>query len=144
MLRTISICAYIAMGLSLVALVPLHALFSANPVVIGFQVAALQLLLWARFTFGWRSYHVAATPTEGGLVMSGPYRYIRHPIYASMCVLGWAGILAHLSWSAGICGGALVLTGLVRIFCEEKLVSRRYPEYAEYATRTWRLVPYVF
>jgi protein-S-isoprenylcysteine O-methyltransferase Ste14 len=102
------------------------------------------LLLWSRFTFGRRSYHVAATPTEGGLVMSGPYRYIRHPIYASMWLLGSACILSHLTLWTAISGAVLVSTGLVRIFCEEKLVAQRYPEYTDYARHTWRMVPYVF
>ena len=30
------------------------------------------------------------------------------------------------------------------LFCEEALVSAQYPEYQEYAARTWRMVPYVF
>ena len=143
-LRNISLIAYALMALSLVALVPLHALFSTNPLVIGCQVLAVALLLWARITVGWRSFRVAATPSGGGLVMTGPYRYIRHPIYASIWLLGWAGILAHWSFRPVLCGTGLVCAGLVRMFCEEKLVSERYPEYAEYARRTWRMVPYVF
>ncbi len=143
-LRNASIVAYGLMVVSLIALLPLHALFSRNPLVIGCQTLAVALLLWARFAFGWRSFHVAATPTEGGLVMTGPYRYIRHPIYASIWLFGWSGILAHWSLWPVICGAGLVCTGLVPIVCEEKLVSERYPEYAEYARRTWRMVPYVF
>jgi protein-S-isoprenylcysteine O-methyltransferase Ste14 len=41
------------------------------------QVLALLLFLWARITFGRRSYHVVADPTAGGLVTDGPYRFIR-------------------------------------------------------------------
>ena len=144
MLRNISVVAYVLMALSVIALIPLHAVFSTNPLVIGCQILAVALLVWARFTFGRRSFHVAATPTEGGLVMTGPYRYIRHPIYASIWLLGWACILAHWSWQTALSGVVLVGSGLVRILCEEKLVSERYPGYSEYARRTWRIVPYIF
>ena len=144
MLRNISLVAYVLMALSLIVLVPLHALFSANPLVIGCQVLAVALLLWARLTFGRRSFRVVATPTEGGLVTSGPYRYIRHPIYASMWFLGGACILSHLTLWTAMSGAALVTTGVVRIYCEEKLVAQKYPEYTDYASRTWRMVPYVF
>jgi protein-S-isoprenylcysteine O-methyltransferase Ste14 len=143
-LRNISLLAYVLMVLSLIALVPQHALFSTNPLVIGSQVLAAAVLLWARFSFGLRSFHVAATPTKGGLVMTGPYRYIRHPIYTSMCVLGWAGILSHWSLWPAACGAVLVGAGLVRMLCEERLLAEQYPEYTEYAKRTWRMVPYVF
>jgi protein-S-isoprenylcysteine O-methyltransferase Ste14 len=143
-LRTASIIAYIFMVGAIVALLVMKLLFSTSPFVIGLQVGAIVLLVWARLAFGWRSFHVAATPTQGGLVTVGPYRYVRHPIYTAMCLFGWAGIIAHWSWRAGICGCILLLGGLVRMFCEERLVSARYPEYANYASRTWRMIPYVF
>jgi len=108
------------------------------------QVAALLLLLWARITFGRRSFHVAANPTAGGLVMTGPYRYIRHPIYTALCCFTGVAVAAHLSWKTGLCFAAMLGFALLRIFCEEKLVSFRYPEYRNYAARTWRMVPYVF
>jgi protein-S-isoprenylcysteine O-methyltransferase Ste14 len=98
LLKTASIFAYIGMVGALVALLTMKLLFAVNPVVIGFQVAAVVLLVWARATFGWRSFHAAANPTRGGLVTNGPYRYIRHPIYTAVCLFGWAGIAAHWSW----------------------------------------------
>ena len=52
-----------------------HALFADHPVGIAVQVAAVLLMLWARVTFGLRSFHAAANPTEGGIVTSGPYRW---------------------------------------------------------------------
>jgi protein-S-isoprenylcysteine O-methyltransferase Ste14 len=144
MLRTVSILAYIGMAAALIALLALKSLFSSNPLVIGLQIAAVLLMVWARITFGWRSFHAAATPTRGGLVTTGPYRYIRHPIYTAVCVFGCVGAAAHWSWKADLCGAFLLLTGLVRIFCEEKLVTARYPQYAGYAAKTWRMIPYVF
>ena len=60
-----------------------HALFANRPATIAAQVVAGSLLLWARLTFGIRSFHGGANPTEGGLVTTGPYRWLRHPIYAS-------------------------------------------------------------
>jgi len=48
------------------------------------QVCAFALMVWARKTFGNRSFHASADPTEGGLVTTGPCRYFRHPIYAAV------------------------------------------------------------
>ena len=143
-LKAISTIGYLGMAGALIALLVIRALFSVSPFVIALQVAALLLLLWARFTFGWRSLHVIANPTEGGLVTSGPYRYIRHPIYTAMCLFGWSGIATHWSWGAIVWGVVLVANGLLRIWAEETLVTQRYPEYAQYAARTWRMIPYVF
>jgi protein-S-isoprenylcysteine O-methyltransferase Ste14 len=120
-----------------------RAILGNGPVTIGIQVAAAALMVWARVTFGRRSFHAVANPTEGGLVTNGPYRYIRHPIYAAVLYFLWAGVAAHLSVANAIV--ALVATaGLaVRMLAEEILIVAKYPEYAGYASRTRRVVPFV-
>jgi protein-S-isoprenylcysteine O-methyltransferase Ste14 len=144
MLKLFSIIGYIGMVGGLLGLLAMRKLFSASPFVCSFQVAALLLFLWARVTFGRRSYHVVADPTEGGLVTDGPYRYIRHPIYTAMCVFSLAGLAGHWTWNAAVFGGLVLASAVIRIFCEEALVTARYPEYAQYAARTWRMIPYVY
>jgi protein-S-isoprenylcysteine O-methyltransferase Ste14 len=121
-----------------------RAVFGNGPVTIAIQVAAAAVMVWARVTFGRRSFHAVANPTEGGLVTNGPYRYLRHPIYAAVLYFLWAGIAAHLSLANVIV--ALVATaGLaVRMLAEETLIVGQYPEYAGYAARTRRVVPFVF
>src|SRR5204862_7429710 len=105
MLEALSISGYIAMIGGVFGLLATRTLVSSSPLVISLQALALLLFLWARITFGRRSYHVVADPTEGGLVTRGPYRYIRHPIYAAIWLFTSAGASAHWSWSAGLCGG---------------------------------------
>jgi protein-S-isoprenylcysteine O-methyltransferase Ste14 len=144
MLKALSIVGYLGMAGGIIAQFATGNLFSSSPVVIGVQVGVALLFLWARLTFGWRSYHVAANPTAGGLVTSGPYRYIRHPIYTAACVFSLAGAVAHWSWASGLLGGWVVGCALLRIFCEEVLVTARYPEYRQYAATTWRMIPYVY
>jgi protein-S-isoprenylcysteine O-methyltransferase Ste14 len=101
-------------------------------------------MVWARLTFGQRSFQAAATPSAGGLVTTGPYRFIRHPIYTAACLFGWSGILAH--WSAvNVMLGMLLFAGAVgRMLCEERMVTEIYPEYRDYAQSTKRMVPYIF
>ena len=143
-MKVMSLAGYLGMMGALVGLLYLRSLFSPSWIVIAAQIAALLLFIWARITFGRRSFHVAANPTAGGLVMTGPYRYIRHPIYAALCWFTGAAVAAHLSWKTGLCFAVMLGCALLRIFCEERLVSVRYPEYRDYADRTWRMVPYVY
>ena len=144
MLRFLSVVGYLGMLAGLSGLIWLHSLLSRSIFVIAIQSFALVLFLWARITFGRRSYHVGANPTEGGLVETGPYRYIRHPIYTALCLFTGAGAAAHLSWKTGLAFGVILLFSLIRIFCEESLVSERYPEYTEYSRRTSRMLPGIF
>jgi len=115
-----------------------------GPVTTVVQAVAILLMIWARITFGLRSFHAAANPTEGGLVTTGPYHYVRHPIYAAILLFFGAAIAAHPSWiNAGL---FLIMFAalLTRMLSEERLVVERYPEYAEYARHTKRVLPGVF
>jgi protein-S-isoprenylcysteine O-methyltransferase Ste14 len=144
MLKLPSILSYLVMVGGLFGLAITRSLFSASPLVIAVQAAAAGLMIWARVTFGRRSFHLAANPTEGGLVTTGPYRLIRHPIYTAVCLFVLAGVLSHWSWSAASLGGLIMGGSLVRLFNEEALMVKRYPEYRQYAANTWRMVPFLF
>lgn len=121
-----------------------EAVFSNSPVVIGLQTAAAALMVWARITFGRRSFHATADPTKGGLVTNGPYGYIRHPIYTAVCLFVIAGVAVHPS-PASLGLAALVVIGAIgRILAEETLLRERYPAYTEYSSRTARMIPFVF
>ncbi len=144
MLDTVSKAGFLMMVAGIVGLAMTHELFSPNPLFVGAQVAAAVLMVWARIAFGRRSFHANATPTAGGLVTSGPYRFIRHPIYTAVCLFTLAGALAHASWQAALFIAFVFGGALARMLAEERLVVIEYPEYDEYARRTHRMIPFVF
>src|SRR5262245_36921659 len=136
-----SIVGFAAAVLSLAALLVRGELFARQPVLIVVQALAFALMVWARVTFGRRSFHLAANPTAGDLVTWGPYRYWRHPIYAAIIFFVWAGVARHFSLRALLLA-AVATDGLVtRMMAEERLLKARYPEYRDYASRTSRLIP---
>jgi protein-S-isoprenylcysteine O-methyltransferase Ste14 len=140
----LSVGGYAMMAGGMAGLVLASAVVSANPVVLALQMAAVGLMIWARIIFGRRSFHATAQPTSGGLVTRGPYRFVRHPIYASVCLFAWACVLGHLSVIALGMAAVVTVGAAVRIVLEERLLRQQYPEYVEYARRTKRIVPYVF
>jgi len=143
MKSTVSLLAFLIMVVGMVGLVTTRSLVSWSPVAIAAQVAAVLLMAWARATFGARSFHAAATPTAGGIVTSGPYRYIRHPIYTAVCLFAWTGALANAS-PTSIAFAVLVTAGaFARMVLEEQLLLLRYPDYAAYARRTARMIPFL-
>ncbi len=120
-----------------------HSLLADHPAGMALQAVAVLLMAWARVTFGARSFHAGANPTEGGLVTNGPYRYIRHPIYASILGFLWAGVASHATVSSLLLAALATAAVGVRILAEERLITAEYPEYAQYVARTKRLIPRV-
>lgn len=144
MLKNLSFAGLLLMAVALLGLLAMKSLLATSPVAIAVQVAAVCLMVWARATFGRRSFHAGADPTPGGLVTTGPYRFIRHPIYTAGCLFGWAGVLSNWSLPAASLGIVLLVGALFRMLCEERMVVQVYPEYRRYARTTKRMVPHVF
>lgn len=80
-------------------------------------------------------------PEARGLVIRGPYRLVRHPLY-----LGEIGACAGLAlaapslWNLGVTL-VFVAAQAVRMRLEEQALTEEFPEYGEYSARTPRLLP---
>jgi len=138
-----SVAATVVLIAAILGLAATDGLFARRPAALVLQGAAVLLMLWARVTFGMRSFHAAANPTSGGLVTTGPYRYVRHPIYAAVLLFVWAGVATHATLLAVTLGLLATAATAVRMWAEERLVTARYPEYRAYAARTKRVIPFV-
>lgn len=85
---------------------------------------------------------VSPVPNESvGLVESGLYQYVRHPIYSGvlLAALGAAIINGHLAMFVLF----VLLYGwlTMKSMFEEHLLSQTYPTYPDYMTRTGRFIP---
>ena len=114
------------------------------PVVL---LAPVIIFLWALASFQRQSRampNVTPTPNQQtGLVQSGIYKWIRHPIYTAV-ITGALG--------ASLLNGHPVVYVLVVVFAifftfkssyEETLLSSVFPEYASYRTRTGLFLPFL-
>ncbi len=112
--------------------------------VIGTALAAAGagVAVWASVLLG-RGFTPYPRPAPvSQLVVTGPYRVVRHPVYAG-------GLLFFAGYSAST--GPLALAGTVALGVvwalksrvEERYLRERYPEYDAYTDRVpFRLVPY--
>jgi protein-S-isoprenylcysteine O-methyltransferase Ste14 len=111
---------------------------------LGVFLLFLALRLWAVLTLGASfSYDVKRPPA---LVVKGPYRWIRHPSYLAICVLGsLPGLML------GSVAGLVVMTlttvpqTVLRTALEDRMLEREMgEEFRRHARISWRLVPYVY
>ena len=94
-----------------------------------------------------RSKALTAVPRprdEGSLVVSGPYRFIRHPVYAGLILACLGVAFTRLSWiDLGLPTALFVVLDLKRRR-EEAWLGQRYPDYDAYRGRTKGLVPFLY
>lgn len=79
------------------------------------------------------------------VITTGPYRYIRHPMYAA--VIPWIlGIpLALGSFYALLPGAAVALIIVLRTHLEDKMLHHELKGYPEYARKVkYRLIPFIW
>lgn len=111
-------------------------LFASSGSLLALAGAALVLRSRAELGPAWSFVPMADQGT--GLVTTGPYRLVRHPIYLGLAGLAMGEALAFSSWPAFV----IVLCGIVPTFAwraraEEALLSRTFGEsYARYRRQT--------
>ncbi len=117
------------------------ALFGLEPLYIALQFTGA-LMASASLGFLGRSFGIV--PANRGVQDGGPYRIVRHPVYASYLVTQIAYLLENPTfWNLGVVAVATAFQ-LVRIAKEEEFLSSD-PQYTAYMRRVrWRLVPLVY
>jgi protein-S-isoprenylcysteine O-methyltransferase Ste14 len=124
----------------LVVPVPGHALVSVQ-LAGGVLLAGIFVQVLAKIALG-RS--IGCVPAHRGLKVSGPYRFIRHPMYAGYLLsdLAFLAVNANL-WNAGIYAIGIGLQ-LYRLRAEERMLTLD-PKYVDYRRQVrYRLVPGLF
>ena len=113
---------------------------------VGLMVGGLGLRVWAIRVLGSFYTRTLQTAPEQQLVAEGPYRFVRHPGYLGDWLLWLGAGLATANWVvAGIIALPMAGVYLYRIAVEEAMLASAFPEaHAEYARRTWRLIPFVY
>jgi len=79
------------------------------------------------------------------LVVVGAYRYIRHPMYSSLLLLGMGAFLKDPTLLAGILLMVLILALIVTARVEESENTHHFGvAYKQYIQRTKMFIPYIF
>ncbi|MDP2659497.1 MAG: isoprenylcysteine carboxylmethyltransferase family protein [Dehalococcoidia bacterium] len=115
--------------------------YGAETLAVASSIVGLALSFWAVWHLG-PAFSIA--PEVRRLVRSGPYRWIRHPLYLAGFLIGLGLLASRLSPAAiGLFLGFAGCQAL-RMGYEEEILAGKLPEYREYRRRTWALLPYLF
>ncbi len=108
-------------------------------------VAGVAVAVWARLALGSNWSPVPSIKHGHELATAGPYRLVRHPIYAGM-LFGLIGSAladrAAVVWPTVLVAIAIVIAYRIRI--EERLMRQQFPnEYPDYEKRTRAIIPFI-
>jgi len=100
--------------------------------------------LWAIYAMGRGNIHIRPTLMDGArLKRNGPYKYIRHPMYASVLLVAVSLAISPPNIENLMLLVGLLLTLYLKLSVEEKLLLARFPEYADYKNQTRYFIPFV-
>jgi protein-S-isoprenylcysteine O-methyltransferase Ste14 len=78
------------------------------------------------------------------LVVRGAYKFIRHPLYASIAFLGLGIFLKHVTVLTSVLAGVVLVSVYLTAKIEEREMLAKFGnEYAIYRTKTKMFVPFV-
>lgn len=106
--------------------------------------AGIGFAIWARVHLGRNWSSAPALKEDHELVTTGPYRFVRHPIYTGLlfAILG-SVLISGAVWF--IMFFAICAVFVNRVYDEERLMLKTFPqEYPAYMKRTKALIPFLF
>lgn len=113
---------------------------------LGTVVVALGLAfaVWARRHLGGNWSGTVTLKVGHTLVRSGPYGYVRHPIYSGL-LLAFAGTaIVRGEWRGLVALGLAFVSLAFKIRIEERRMREMFADYEDYCRQTAALIPLVY
>jgi protein-S-isoprenylcysteine O-methyltransferase Ste14 len=120
-------------------------LFANNSWLFLMEILGIGLAFWAIVAMSQSKFNVLPDVRDGAsLIKSGPYKYVRHPMYSALIVIFLALIIDEFLVLRLLVYLALTATLVAKQFYEEGLLKKEFGQYRYYQENTWRIIPFVF
>jgi len=119
--------------------------FPQGAIVFGFYIIAVFIGLWAILSMNTHTLNVFPEVRKNAtLTRKGPYQFIRHPMYTAVITLLSGMLLNDFSFTRLIVLCLVTLDLMLKIYVEEDILRAKYPLYNEYASKTKKLIPFIY
>jgi len=141
-----SLLLVIVQYLSLILILLTAPVIASNQILLVLEGFGFVLGLWAIFEMRTSVLRISPEVSkESSLITTGPYRFIRHPMYLSILVITFSLILSFFSVERLILGVILVVNMILKMDYEEKLLIDHFKEYGTYKKKTpHKLIPFIY
>lgn len=119
--------------------------FKLSVISLVFISISFLLAVWAVVSMKESKLRISPIPAkEARMIINGPYRVIRHPMYTSI-IIGMIGLLIiHFSIIRLIMFLALIVVLIIKLNWEEKMLLEKFSGYKNYRERTNKLIPFIY
>jgi protein-S-isoprenylcysteine O-methyltransferase len=109
-----------------------------------FSVAGLAFCIWARIILGRNWSGTVTLKEDHELIVRGPYRIVRHPIYTGLFVM-WLATAILSGRIGGLISLPIVFASFwIKLLDEEAVMLNQFPDqYAVYQQRVKRIIPFM-
>jgi protein-S-isoprenylcysteine O-methyltransferase Ste14 len=147
-------------GYAVVAWASMYLMFAPNPLrglwldsilpyrtwmgwaAIAVTATGFAFTLWARFRLGSNWSGTISVKVDHELVRTGPYRWVRHPIYTGLIVALTGTALARDQWRGVAAVGMLWVSFTIKRLREEQFMRQTFgAQYLEYSRNTGAIFP---
>jgi len=110
-----------------------------------FLLGSIVLGCWAIISMNRYTLSVLPDARENAtLVTSGPYRFIRHPMYSAVLIFLFALLVNDFKAIRLLVFGAVAVVLIYKISIEEKILFQKYADYAAYCKSSKKLIPFLY
>ena len=137
--------AFVAIQFSaIIILVLTGSIFPDDIVLLTIMILFLLFGLWAMFVHRFRFNALPELRDDSSLKTSGPYRFVRHPMYTSLIFITLIWVVNDFSIFRLAIWIILLITIHLKSEYEEQLLIKKFPDYRQYKVRTKKFIPFIY
>jgi protein-S-isoprenylcysteine O-methyltransferase Ste14 len=107
-------------------------------------LAGAALSVWSLMQHGWSVSPFPRPVDDADLVSSGPYRYVRHPMYSGIVLFTLGVGLAYANPAVLLASFTFLVFFMAKTGHEEEMLVESVPGYRTYRSEVpWRLIPFI-
>ncbi len=136
---------YVTVQIVIILLIGYQSRVPGNAFLLAGAVFGVLLMVWALAAMRMSNLNIMPDVSEESvLVTSGPYRFLRHPMYGAVLLVTLVLVIDYFSWLRAGYWVILCIDLNCKLLYEEKLMVQKHPGYSEYMKKTKRFVPLVY
>lgn len=117
----------------------------SNTVLTVIFIAGIALALWAFYNLGLDTFTPFPEPKkEGKHVQTGSYKYVRHPMYTALGLIGLSLLASSPNFPSAIIFLLLIYVLDTKSSLEEEYLQKIHPTYKTYSEKTKKFIPYIY